>query len=248
MTRFSSRDFRFPITNGSTGEDEEDTTSFSEARQQQRELLTETLDEQDETFSEQRQEQRQELTDELQDEEEDEEPAPLASSIDDLQAAADPEAFDRTFRIEKSDVPQAIEDRNPIPFPWEGIPRVAMVFNFNYVWDDQEEEWVRDEGNGIGPYRVLDKDTVSIPANSTVAFQTGVTDGQITPFVIGRFAQPPPGTGDSAVLMNPEFPNFTGIHYRAIYRESISPSQWVVSVSLNHGSPVDFAYRFGEIR
>lgn len=171
MTRFSSRDFRFPIANGSTGEDEEDTTSFSEARQQQRELLTETLDEQDETFSEQRQEQRQELTDELQDEEEDEEPAPLASSIDDLQAAADPEAFDRTFRIEKSDVPQAIEDRNPIPFPWEGIPRVAMVFNFNYVWDDQEEEWVRDEGNGL---KVLASGTETVSSFSITRVPTGV--------------------------------------------------------------------------
>lgn len=52
-----------------------------------------------------------------------------------------------TLTIPPEDLPVEV-GANPIPGPWQGIRRVGMVLNFSFVWDSEEEQWVRDEGNG----------------------------------------------------------------------------------------------------
>lgn len=75
----------------------------------------------------------------------------FSSSLNDLVAETQPATFDRTWVVTKDDVPVATTEAVPVPQPWQGIPRVGMLFNFNYVWDDTAEEWVRQhpfEGGG----------------------------------------------------------------------------------------------------
>lgn len=52
-----------------------------------------------------------------------------------------------TLTITDEDLPIEL-GANPLPMPVQGIRRVGMVLNFNFVWDSDEEQWIRDEGNG----------------------------------------------------------------------------------------------------
>lgn len=86
-------------------------------------------------------------------------------TFDDLVTEADVEAFDRTYRIDSSDVDASVGNFVPIPFPWEGIPRAAITFTLSHTWDPEEEQWERDTGNGdAGPLQEEDaaQPTVSI--------------------------------------------------------------------------------------
>jgi len=65
------------------------------------------------------------------------------TSIADLVGEAEPEVFDRTFLVEKEDAPASTGDPWPIPQPWQGLPRLAFVVNLNYVYDEENEEWMR---------------------------------------------------------------------------------------------------------
>jgi hypothetical protein len=88
------------------------------------------------------------------------------TSIADLVGQAEPEVFDRTFLVEKEDLPAATDNPWPVPQPWQGIPRLAFVVNLNYVYDEENGEWVRQ-----GPFRTLDgvrvKETDSITVTAT---------------------------------------------------------------------------------
>jgi len=88
------------------------------------------------------------------------------TSIADLVGQAEPEVFDRTFLVEKEDLPAATDNPWPVPQPWQGIPRLAFVVNLNYVYDEENGEWVRQ-----GPFRTLDgvrvKETDSITITAT---------------------------------------------------------------------------------
>lgn len=84
-------------------------------------------------------------------------------TFDDLVADAEVEQFDRTFSIGADAVPFAPNDAPAIPRPWQGIPRVAIVYNLNFVWDSAEERWIRDEGNGGA---TVEGDVEELPAVS----------------------------------------------------------------------------------
>lgn len=96
----------------------------------------------------------------------------------DLTTEADPAIFDQTFQATKSDVPIGVGEEVPIPRPWQGIPRVAMVFNFNYIWDDTNNEWVRDTGNsgGGGVWEVAATGQEDVDNAGGSAIGTGLTD------------------------------------------------------------------------
>jgi len=101
------------------------------------------------------------------------------TSIADLVGQAEPEVFDRTFLVEKEDAPASTGDPWPIPQPWQGLPRLAFTVNLNYVYDEANEEWVRqgpfDGGGGV---TIEDDGTVLVDPASGVNFGTGldVTD------------------------------------------------------------------------
>ena len=82
------------------------------------------------------------------------------TSLQDLTTDADVGEFDRTFRVTSSDVPFAPDETPAIPRPWQGLPRVAVTYNLNFVYDDDEEEWIRDTGNGL---EALDSGSVTVP-------------------------------------------------------------------------------------
>jgi len=73
----------------------------------------------------------------------DEEETPGPTSIEDLIQESEPSRFDRTFLVDKEDAPAATGDSWPVPQPWQGIPRLGFVVNLNYVYDEENEEWVR---------------------------------------------------------------------------------------------------------
>lgn len=114
------------------------------------------------------------------DEEADEEAAG-DGDFDDLVVEADPEEFDRTFRITSDLEPFAGGEAPSIPRPWQGLPRVAIVYNLNYVWDDTAEEWVKQHpfsGGGGGAYTLIDTGTFTVPDSSgapNFPFNTGVS-------------------------------------------------------------------------
>lgn len=84
-----------------------------------------------------------------------------------------------TLTVLREDAPVEV-DALPLPHPWQGIRRAAVVFNLNFVWDSDEEEWIRDEGNGGGGGALtqIDTGTFNVPDSSgppNSPFGTGVT-------------------------------------------------------------------------
>lgn len=97
----------------------------------------------------------------------------------DFRRTADVEEFDQTYVVDKSDVPVAVGDGVTIPRPWQGIPRVAMVFNFNYVYDDTAEEWVRQHPFSGGLFSVVVSEVNTIADNGFITISTGITDADL---------------------------------------------------------------------
>lgn len=104
--------------------------------------------------------------------------------FDDLVSDADPETFDRTFRLTSDLVPFAGEEAPPIPRPWQGIPRAGILFNLNFVWDDDAEEWVRQKKTDEAAFAVPWIDLAIDQADPAVTVDsTGVTVDQTQPEV-----------------------------------------------------------------
>lgn len=103
------------------------------------------------------------------------------TSLEDLTVESDPETFDRTFQVTSSDEPFATDDTPAIPRPWQGIPRVAVTYNLNFVWDDDAGEWQRDTGNrtglpGAGGATAHPTTDQAAPAGSSVTVDLEATD------------------------------------------------------------------------
>lgn len=102
------------------------------------------------------------------------------TSIDDIAPGADANEFDRTFRITSDDVAFAPGDAPAIPRPWQGLPRVAITYNLNFVYDEDEDRWVRDTGNSAGGHANLFQTTTqTFPAGpvTTVDMDQAETSG-----------------------------------------------------------------------
>jgi len=112
------------------------------------------------------------------------------TSIADLVGEAEPEVFDRTFLVEKEDAPASTGDPWPIPQPWQGLPRLAFVVNLNYVYDEENEEWVRQgpfSGGAGSGFTVVDTRTTTVPANGVAAPRLGITDATLPLTIFARF-------------------------------------------------------------
>jgi hypothetical protein len=108
-----------------------------------------------------------------------------AGGLGDLVPTADPSRFGSVYPVTSDDEPFATGDSPAIPRPWQGIPRVAVVYNLNFVWDAGAEEWQKktptEAGNEFVGAR-LHQDTIGpIPPGASeeitwddVAFANGV--------------------------------------------------------------------------
>lgn len=116
-----------------------------------------------------------EQAEELADDEEEEATADdLSGTVDDLTVEDTMADRQGSVTIPSDDLP--IEtDALPIPKPYQGLQRAAVVFNFNFVWDDDADQWVRDTGNpsgvGEGVYAFVTTDqTISASNTETVDY------------------------------------------------------------------------------
>lgn len=103
----------------------------------------------------------QEDEDDLEDEDEE-------TSIDDLAPEADVEEFDRTFRITSQDESFLVNETPAIPRPWQGIPRAAIVYNLNFVYNETEDAWERQKKSkdGTSPVTVADSGVTTLSASA----------------------------------------------------------------------------------
>jgi len=132
------------------------------------------------------------------DEEDDE-----GTSIADLVGEAEPEVFDRTFLVEKEDAPASTGDPWPIPQPWQGLPRLAFTVNLNYVYDEANEEWVRQGpfDGGAGVIEVVETNTVPVPQSGTELVDTALSGGDRQ--LLLTFAFPTPSQLDDGTFASP---------------------------------------------
>jgi hypothetical protein len=153
------------------------------------------------------------------------------------------ERFDRTFRITKRDVPAGIGDEFPIPQPWQGIPRVAVTINLNYVYDEANDEWVRQgpfEGAGGGGVTLLDSGTTSLADTSQKQVPTSITTTDIVPATALRLESPTSGSRD-IIIGEADISGFTsGVNTIPIYNQSAG--QWEVGIRNDTGTTVSVSW------
>lgn len=97
-------------------------------------------------------------------------------TVADLINEADAEEFDATFRVTSDLEPFASGDSPAIPRPWQGLPRIAITYNLNFVWDDDNDEWVRDTGNSGGLLSRLADGTETVNTGTFTRVATGIAD------------------------------------------------------------------------
>lgn len=76
-------------------------------------------------------------------------------------------------------------DSLPIPKPWMGLRRVALVYNFNFVYDDDTGEWVRQHPFENLPGRPLDTITGTVSNSTTDNRSFDTTAGLDTELLVG---------------------------------------------------------------
>jgi hypothetical protein len=74
-----------------------------------------------------------------------EEAAETTSTLEQLRASGDPTSTARTPMFDAGDIPVRPGEW-PIGYPLQGVPRVAVTLNLNYVYNEEREEWERDTG------------------------------------------------------------------------------------------------------
>jgi len=106
-------------------------------------------------------------------EEEDDEPR---RTIEELRTTGDPEEVDRMPVFGPKDIPVRAGEW-PIGYPLQGVPRIAVTLNLNYIYDESRDEWVRDTGNRTGGGSDIRHSRVVQTGTQTVSFSsTAVID------------------------------------------------------------------------
>lgn len=83
------------------------------------------------------------------DEEQATEPASPTPTLDQLRKSGDVNDVGRTPVLGSEDVP--VEPGSwPIGYPLQAVPRVAVTYNLNFVYNEETEQWERDTGNESG--------------------------------------------------------------------------------------------------
>jgi hypothetical protein len=66
----------------------------------------------------------------------------VESTLDRIRSDGDVEAVDRTPILDYGDIPVA-SGSWPLGFPIQGVPRAAVTFSLQYVWDPEAGQWVK---------------------------------------------------------------------------------------------------------
>jgi len=163
------------------------------------------------------------------DETQDPDPATLERTLDQLRGGGGAAVDRDSVRLDSSDIPVAPGEW-PLGFPIQGLPRAAVTFNLNFVYDDERDQWVRDTGNdrtgavgaqafqGASIFQSIPPGSVTTVnltdtefvagvdvdlANNTITVQTG---GQYIVTGTATFANPEGGEGyDVFILVNGGF-------------------------------------------
>lgn len=102
----------------------------------------------------------------------------------DLSGTFDDIVVDDTFTERRGTVQIPVEDAPvevdalPIPHPWQGLQRAAVVFNLNFVFNEDTGRWEREkksEGDVKTATRLADG-TMTVPAGGAIFDTTGVGD------------------------------------------------------------------------
>lgn len=133
------------------------------------------------------------------DEPQDPDPATLERTLDQLRGGGGAAVDRDSVRLDSSDIPVA-PGQWPLGFPIQGLPRAAVTFNLNFVYDDERDQWVRDTGNGKagGHARLFETSGQTFPgnaktqvsfdgANTTGGFRANPGDDTITAPANGRY-------------------------------------------------------------
>jgi len=167
------------------------------------------------------------------------------TSIADLVGEAEPEVFDRTFLVEKEDAPASTGDPWPVPQPWQGLPRIAYVINLNYVYDEANEEWVRQgpfEGGG-GVFAEADSGQVSLTqASSPTTVDTGVTDRTTKVLVICSLQQDPLPDTTIGVYPGGNVETTTAVVYQTLYDDN--RDEWRIAFRTDISGTITVNYSF----
>lgn len=164
------------------------------------------------------------------DETEDDLATDLDRTLDNLRSADRTGAVDRQPLLESGDIDVAPGEW-PLGFPLQGIPRLAVTLNLNYIYNEERGQWERDSGNvaGEGALQRLDSGSVTVSANSFDRVSTTVTDRDLIadarakipdgvsvpdPFPIGKGSA---GTDNDGLFFIPEWDPSDGRWYVAFH-------------------------------
>jgi len=122
----------------------------------------------------------------------------LPPTPEEIQPTLDPELLDTFYRLGSTDVSIARGQEPAIPRPWFGMPRAAVVYNLSYVYDETEEEWVRQNpfsGGGGGVFEIVFTDVRTVPATGFETIDLPITMGELDGDVLIPSAAIPAGVG-----------------------------------------------------
>jgi len=107
-----------------------------------------------------------------------------ARTLDALRNTGDPNDVGRTPILGTDDIP-VTPGEWPLGYPLQGVPRVAVTLSLQYVYNEVEDQWERDTGNGSG-----------VAAGAGRAFQAAGTNQSV-----------PEGSLTTVTLTDQEFEN-----------------------------------------
>jgi len=165
----------------------------------------------------------------------------IERTLDQLRGGGGPAVDRDSVRLDSSDIPVA-PGQWPLGFPLQGLPRAAVTFNLNYVYDEQKDQWVRDTGNGDssgggGGVQIVAEGTETVsPDKDSVVF-TGVLG-------FDRLVR---ATASLASLSNIGRPTdisegaFGQFRNDIVYVQEYDPvfNEWLIRIANEVGRPID---------
>lgn len=181
-------------------------------------------------------------------EENGQQPAQPSGTFDDLIQEDTFRGERGTLTIPADDLPVEV-DALPIPAPYQGLRRAAMVFNFNFVWDSAEEQWVRDTGNSGGAGGaigdVLESQQGSVSDNNSSFDTTGISDPTLWLQLYFRIRNSPGGT--NTIVLSPGLTDSLGNLLEYDLRFDQSLGRWRVGIINQSGNNIDYEWQIREV-
>lgn len=146
------------------------------------------------------------------------------------------------------DVPTAVGEL-PIPKPWQGLQRAAVVFNLNFVWDPEEEEWIRDEGNGGGgggPTEVASGTQEILNFGGQVSVDTGVEGSDRTLLPLCSFIDETDLPSGNTMFLSWDYGTTASDNLNYEFGYSRSTGSWILTFEQTSNDPINVRWRIFE--